>query len=200
MYKYYTNIKSLFIALLLDHLRMLIEQKIYAESRQIRRALVRLSLHLNPSHFLTPALNRTERPDVAARMLKELYAAIDRKLFGKNFYKLNSIQRTISINFPEHMESNYHFHSFIHVPKSKRVKFQFYSKYFEAAWRDISKSGNLKIIPIYTLKDACRAVNYSLKENFKFQNYENFIVSSEFWNSNCSRTININDALARTRS
>lgn len=174
---------------------MLIEQKIYAESRQIRRALVRLSLHLNPSYFLTPALNRTERPDVAARMLKELHATIDKKLFGKNFYKLKPNQRTISINFPEHMESNYHFHSFIHVPEAKRVKFQLYSKYFETVWREISKSGNLKILPISTTKDACRAINYSLKESFKFQNYENFIISSEFWNSSNSKTFNMNDAL-----
>lgn len=127
----------------------------------------------NFTHFVTLSMNDYQNIEDVRRKVRELHSRIDRRLLGSKWYKKPKDQRTFFIGFHEHINSNHHVHLLM------RVKPEF-ERYIEGIvgyeWCHLTEKGTVDIQSIYS--DGC--VPYCLKEQYKSQNFESFIVSTEF--------------------
>ncbi|MGB4107665.1 MAG: hypothetical protein WBK55_07695 [Alphaproteobacteria bacterium] len=125
----------------------------------------------NFTHFMTLVFNRPETLDSARDKLKKFHANIDRRILGTNWYKKPPEERTFFIAFPEHIQSNLHYHLLTRVNREHIERFE---QHAPDVWETLVKSGSIDIQPFTGRLDYC------LKEQYKDQNYRAFIISREF--------------------
>jgi hypothetical protein len=113
----------------------------------------------------------------APRFFKEYHYELDRVLFGKYFYKNPIDQRTFFIAIPEHPNCNIHFHLLMIVPREKQVKFELHAK---SVLHKILPSASMHIAKLKTETDIRMTTFYSCKDSINLENYENFIISTQF--------------------
>ena len=164
---------------------MYTDEKIYAENAEIKDGLITLAQSLRPTHKVDLIFNADISLRSACRKIKHFDTQVHRKLVGKYFYKKPADQRIISICFPEHIDSNLHYHGVFRVPEQFHDKFQITAI---LAWLRVCQSGHLTISGLQNPSDIHQATNYCLKEIYKIQNYEHFVLSSEFWSSKIKST------------
>jgi hypothetical protein len=179
---------------------MLTEELICLQNDEIKLGLRELANSLNPTHSIDfiynyrtakDIKNEIEREGLYPRFynsekallrrrdqLKLFHAEIERKLLGKYFYRKPAKDRIKSICFPEHINSNVHYHCIFSIPKRYHAKF---TKIAIKIWLNICKSGHLEILPLITDDQRIGKIDYCHKEIFKLQNYESFVLHSEFW-------------------
>lgn len=161
------------------------DEKIYIENAEIKKGLIDLAQSLRPTHKIDLIFNAEISLNSAHRKIKYFDTQVHRKLLGKYYYKKPSHRRIISICFPEHIDNNLHYHGIIWVPEKFHDTFE---NTAIIAWLRACKSGYLEIGKLQTPSDIRQATNYCLKEIYKLQNYEHFVLSSQFWSSRIKST------------
>ena len=143
--------------------------------------LYKLGEHLSSyefDYFVTLSFNDYHSVTVARDKVKAFQARMDRKLLGRKWYKKPTTDRLFFIAFPEHINSNFHYHLLLKFPK---CPIEIMAKHMiDCMWKDIVPKGSTNTQLIQN--DGC--IQYCLKEQYKSQNYGSFIISSEFNNPN----------------
>ena len=185
---------------------MLIEDVLIQRNEQIKEALRDFANSLKPTHsidfvynyettedrkregFYRKFYNKEKVLERRRNDLKRFHEIVERKLLGKYYYRKHAKYRIKSICHPEHLDSNPHYHGIFSIPKRYHAKF---IKIADDAWKEICKSGHLEILPLITDDQRKGKISYCHKEVFKIQNYENFVLHSEFWSfkkNTCDKT------------
>lgn len=149
-------------------------------AKELQESLIELARGLRPNIFITLVFNREIAPLGARKTLKHFYSNIERRCLGKHFYRAPPEERLIAVAFPEHLSSNFHYHVVAHLPRRQLATFQVYAK---CTWKALCEGGSIVLATVQAEKDRSSITSYCCKEAFKAQNYENFIISTEFWNS-----------------
>jgi hypothetical protein len=152
----------------------------YSCAKELQDSLKEFVRDLTPNLFATLVFNRQMLPVSARKTLKHFYSNIERRCLGKRFYNAAPAERLIAVAFPEHMTSNFHYHVVAHLPRRQLPTFQVYAN---STWRKLCESGSIVLRMLDADSDRSSVTSYCCKEVFKAQNYENFILSTEFWNS-----------------
>lgn len=149
----------------------------YTDRKARQTALRIFTRDLNCDYFVTLAPNNDMNLKYSKRFLNDFDKAIQTKLFGRKFYKLALEERIFFIAFPENINSNFHFHLVMNVPNHKRVKFELYAP---TILKQIIKSATIDLQRTETLTEQRKAAYYSCKQSYNVENYNNFVISSEF--------------------
>lgn len=157
---------------------MLLEEVISLQNDEIKKGLTDLALSLAPTHAIDFVFNNERSIEGSKYDLKLFHAGVERKQLGKYFYRKPAKDRIKSICFVEHIEDNLHYHGLFSIPKQFHDRFMIRSVH---TWLKICPSGHLVITPLPTEPEVYIKSNYAHKEIFKLQNYENFVLHSQFW-------------------
>ena len=132
-------------------------------------------------YFITANFNRDTTPESGKKNLRYWHRKLDRKLFGEYFWKKKPEDRTFFIAFPEIGSQNgkFHYHMLSKVPSDRRKGFEnFASKY----WEKQVRGGDLDVRFLRGDIDKQTVKSYTCKDVWRGENYENFLVSTEFSN------------------
>ena len=149
----------------------------YQRQREIITATRELALSIDPIFFATAAFNDFASLQRGYDALKFFHSKLDRKLLGKHYYKQPRKNRTLFLAFPEHIESNLHYHLVIARP---HLNEQRVLNLAPVVWQKVCRMGDLKIDSLKENDDVRATSFYSTKDVFKEQSYENFIISTQF--------------------
>jgi hypothetical protein len=157
---------------------MLTEDIIFQQSKEIKQGLTDLAISLAPTHNIDFVFNQDRSIEGTRKDLNRFLMRVETNMLGKFFYRKPADERIKSICFVEHIETNIHYHGLLHIPQHFHDRFTIKAI---KAWLKICPSGSLKITPIPTEPEIFIKSNYAHKEIYKLQNYENFVLHSEFW-------------------
>ena len=149
----------------------------YARDKQLQIALQYIVERLNPQIFGTIVFNRLIGLSKQRKYLSRFHHRVDKKILGPNFFKLPKEERTFYIAFPEHIDSNVHYHLMILPGQNKHFLYQMYAP---KIWRKVCPGGSIDLVRLESGANLKITSRYSTKEAWKDLNYENFIISSEF--------------------
>lgn len=131
-------------------------------------------------YFVTAVFNRDTNFIAARNNLRDWHARIDRHLLGKHWCKKGEVERTFFWAFPEHPDSNLHYH--LMVKLSDPVKREMFETIADACWQEIVSSGDMKVDYLETASDLVQMADYSTKDLGRGDLIENYIISSMFIN------------------
>ena len=171
--------------------------------REIKDAIIAFAISLQPTHKIDIIFNKGLSDSKAVksqtcfphqkislpaayRKIKQFDAQVHQEFLGKYFYKKPDNRRIFSICFPERINKNFHYHGVFRVPASLQGNFETTAM---LEWRRVCSSGDLVIRPINDADAIEQATDYCLKEIYKIQNYEHFVLSSQFWSPKIKSTI-----------
>lgn len=143
-------------------------------------ALQDMFVSINPEWHITANFNRFTTPNAAKSKLRHWSSYVDRKLFGRTYYKIPADRRLFFFAIPEiGTASTYlHYHLLARLPLDRHEHF---AAIAESTWTRIVPTGSLFVQRISdTEADQQRVIAYDLKDIGKQDNYDNFIISSEF--------------------
>lgn len=129
------------------------------------------------THFITFNFNGPTSLASGRNALKNFHARLDRKLLGRNFNKLPADDRSLFFAFPEHVESNLHYHALLRCPDMRLSVFG-----LGGIWERLVPAGDVHIIKMEDKapEDLERVARYISKEAWKPSAYDGFIISTEF--------------------
>jgi len=157
---------------------------------EYRKGMVELLNQQNWDFFVTLNLNLPNTNIKSGyEKLKKFHGYLDRALLGKYSHRKPYDDRTLFIAFPEHIESNLHYHLMVKVMDGKKMDF-----IVEApkAWKKVITSGNIEFgnredgRNLNNDVDRIKTAWYSTKNIWNDDCRENFIISSQFINSSAS--------------
>ena len=148
---------------------------LFRDITKISEAMVTLIQDQSCNYFITMTFNQPLSLTTTKKILKNFHAAIETILLGKHFYKRKS-DRLFSISFIEHIQSNPHYHGYFRVEKRFERRFK---RYAESAWKDVCQFGGIVVAERHD-EQLKKTAAYVKKELFKVNNYENFVVSTDF--------------------
>lgn len=125
----------------------------------------------------TVAFNRDSNLHRCRRDLGKFHQYCDKKMLGPNYYKMAQSERTLFIAFPEHFESNLHYHLLVKPAKNRIAH---YLEVAPAIWDGICRSGSMEASTIDSSESEIKASRYCCKELWSELHYQNFIISNEF--------------------
>ena len=158
---------------------MMYESRSFYDRRtELKEAVRQLVVSTDPKLFITAAFNDYASPERARNILRKFHRNVDYKFYGKSFYAADKSKRTFFFAFPEHLTSNFHYHLLLTPPLNKTERF---IEVANPVWKKLCPLGNLKIDFIETEVDLRKISFYSTKDCFIERNFENFIISSEFY-------------------
>jgi hypothetical protein len=113
----------------------------------VRAAYVQWLDDLEPTHEMTFNFNRSATMEDAHGRLKKYCCMIERKAFGRKWHKkvIPPDQRLILIAFPEHLDTNTHFHGFACAPDKLGRAVKLSSVKF---WEKVVPGGQYYSVPI----------------------------------------------------
>jgi hypothetical protein len=141
-----------------------------------------LRKHLDTYHFdffITANFNRETGFESGRKLLNKWHLKVDRKLFGKYWWRMKAEDRTFFFAFPEigGKSGGFHYHLLLKLPANRKEEF---STIGPEIWKQLVPSGDLDIQrPIEEISQK-KTKSYSIKDVWQKLNYENFIVSTEF--------------------
>jgi hypothetical protein len=149
----------------------------YAHAKQIQISLRDWLVSLQFPVEATVAFNCDNHLHRGRRDLGRFHKLCDKKLLGPNFYKMAESERTLFIAFPEHIDTNLHYHLLI---KPAKNRISSYLEHAPAIWEKICRSGSLELTTIDSLEAAIKTSRYCCKTSWEDLHYQNFILSGEF--------------------
>lgn len=129
------------------------------ELKRLRDTITGFVASQDWSWAVTAVFNRDTSPAGGRRALKAFHARIDRAFLGRNWQHAPADRRSFALWFPEHVQSNLHFHGMIRVPAEFADRFLTVGA---GAWKDLAPAGNLLTKPI---TDLAYWGGYITKEN-----------------------------------
>lgn len=157
---------------------MLMQEKLWLEKHETEEAFKKLIGALRPTCWGTFVTNQFLPLTVGRRMLTEFHVQAEQRILGKYFYRYPE-RRILSICFPEHIDGELHYHAPMYVAPELLPKF---SVYAPSIWKQICPSGDGLFCKLKSSDDVFGTGKYSIKDTWRIENYENFIVSTEGWN------------------
>lgn len=152
-------------------------QHSYTERKELQVALRSFLVNLDLPLFVTVTFNKSLSIAKAQKLLNEFHYEIQKSLWGKKFYRIPAEQRIFFIAFPEHIDTNIHYHLMLKVPPRYRVLFQIHA---QNALSRVLESADLKIEEPPSPEDVIKTKFYSTKDLFNERNYEHFVISTQF--------------------
>jgi hypothetical protein len=152
-------------------------QHSYTERKELQAALRSFLVNLDLPLFVTLAFNKSLSIAKAQKLLNELHYEIQKSLWGKKFYRIPAEQRIFFISFPEHIQTNIHYHIMLRVPREYQERFESSA---QKALSRVLASADLRIHEPSSTTDAIKAKFYSTKEILNELNYEHFVISTQF--------------------
>lgn len=141
------------------------------QQRRLEREFIAFLLNQPVSHFVTLVFNEPRALSLAHRKLRDWHARIDRALLGPKWAKRERSDRTLFFAFPEHIETNIHYHLLVR-PALTRTQFAF-EDIAVTAWSDLVPAGDVTVFPITQKRGV---VHYVTKDIFR--NFEHAVFSS----------------------
>ena len=83
---------------------------------RIRDAYRNFIFRLNASHFITFNFGCQIRPDSASVLMDVFCCKLERRAHGRNWNKYPANKRITLVGFPEHLDSNRHWHAVAGMP------------------------------------------------------------------------------------
>jgi len=157
---------------------------------EYRKGMVELLNQQDFDFFVTLNLNQPNTNIKSGNeKLKKFHAYLDRALLGKYWHRKPYDDRTLFLAFPEHIESNLHYHLMVKLMDGKKMDF-----IVEApkAWEKVMPSGSIEIgnreddLTLNSDVDRIKTAWYATKNIWNDNCRENFIISSQFTNSSAS--------------
>lgn len=145
--------------------------------KELKEAVRQLVLSTEPKIFATTVFNDYASPERGRAALKRFHANLDRKLFGPYYFQTRKEKRTFFFAFPEHINSNLHYHLLIRPPADHSDRI---ISVAPKIWKKICPQGNMKIGLLSTEEDLRKVSYYTTKDCFIEQNFEHFVISNEF--------------------
>lgn len=145
-----------------------------SHQRDLKQAMREFLASKKFTHCGTAVFNRETCLNAGLKKLRHWHALLDRALLGHRWAKAPLDKRTFFIAFPEHIDSNLHYHILIDAKVSTITCFEQLAK---KIWVDSVKSGSFDIQALY---DDYGAALYATKGIHQIKAWENFVVSSEF--------------------
>jgi len=150
----------------------------YNKSKKLNNGLREFITDFNGDYAVTAVFNRDVSIDGAKANIKDWYAKVSRKLYGKKWGKKDAWERLQFIAVVEHTESNLHFHFVVKLGGGRKDwKFKIFAKYL---WTKFNKSGGMVVDKIATAEQNEKIGIYFTKETWKATNFGNFILSDGF--------------------
>ena len=146
------------------------------KNKDIKKGMRELLRQFDWDYFVTVNFNRATNWEGARKNLKEWHGRLDRQLLGGRWAKKLD-KRTFFIAFSEGGETNLHWHMMVKVADGKHEKFE---KNAARLLRGIVKSGTLDVQKLATKDDELRTSNYSIKDLWRDEAVERFVMSTEF--------------------
>lgn len=147
---------------------------------RLRQAAIEFLMSREFTYFPTFNFNRTTTLEEGRRKIREWHARFDRKLLGSKWSKTPEAERTFFIGFPEHLESNLHYHMLL-VPAVPMQPFKF-KILANSIWTspNLVPSGDVHVEPIISEEDQENVARYITKDAVKESHWDKFIISNEF--------------------
>jgi hypothetical protein len=137
------------------------ENNLYAQRSDLRKAFIDLVVGFNPNVFVTLATNSTDSVEELKHKLGKFCAMIDKSLLGDKWHKLPPEMRTDGIFSIEHTASNIHAHGILRLPAHDHDDLPLL---VERKWNRLSKAGNTNF---QNIDDVARLAAYCTKEMHK---------------------------------
>jgi hypothetical protein len=143
---------------------------------EYQRSMQRWLSAMGWNYFVTFNFNTHTTLESGRTTMKRFHAKLDRTLYGRNFNTLTVHERTAFIAFPEHVDSNLHYHAMLHTRNPD------FSSTALKSWSSIIPSGTLHIVNLKEsgTTDHINISRYITKELLKTGRNESFIISGEF--------------------
>lgn len=149
----------------------------YDHRKELQVALRNFITDMNLPLFITISFNTEMTYRRAVKVLNELQKNLDRKMFGRRFFKKSKDDRIFFIAVPEHFNSNLHFHKLLKIPKHKELFFIFNAWFY---LRQLVPSATIQISRLTTAEDVRATSFYSCKDAINSENYNKFVISTQF--------------------
>lgn len=158
--------------------------------KEYRREMVQFLNQQDFDFFVTLNLNLPNASiQTGFNKLKQFHGHLDRALLGKYWHRKPYDERTLFMAFPEHIESNLHYHLFVRVKNDNKMDFCIEAP---KAWKEVTTSGSIEIGNrengqiLDSELDRIKTAWYSTKNIWNDNCRENFVISSQFINSSAS--------------
>lgn len=152
-------------------------QHSYTERKELQAALRSFLVNLDLPLFVTVTFNKSLSIAKAQKLLNEFHYEIQKSLWGKKFYRIPAEQRIFFIAFPEHIQTNIHYHLMLRVPREYQERFKSSA---QKALSRVLASADLQIDEPPSITDVTKTKFYSTKEISNELNYEHFVISTQF--------------------
>jgi hypothetical protein len=119
------------------------------ELRRLRAEYLAFIMALEPSHFVTFNFGYTVKPLDAFPRMKGACCAVERRALGRLFYKHRRKKRLIVLGFPEHFDTNMHWHCVARVPAEMEDVF---TEAIAKSWLKLVPRGQIDESPIENLE------------------------------------------------
>lgn len=131
------------------------------------------------NYFVTANFNRSTQYEAGRRILGRFQAKLDRKLFGKYYWKKQPENRTFFFAFPEvgGISGERHYHLIFRVPERRELEFE---ECAPEIWKKLVISGDLDLRNLPEAGDKEKVKSYICKDLWQSRNYENYLISTEF--------------------
>jgi hypothetical protein len=158
---------------------LITETKFYKQS-VLSPALQEMLIAHNFQWHITANFNRVTTTTNGRDKLKAWSSFVERKLFGRNYFKKPQSERLFFVAIPEigTGSTHLHYHLLAKLPESRHDTF---SQIAESTWKQFVSTGSLFVQRIgNTAADLERVVAYDIKDIWKSNNFDNVIFSNEF--------------------
>ena len=152
----------------------------YDKKKELQVAFRLFLTELNLPCFATLNFNKYLSTDAAYTLLRKFHRELDRTLFSKRFYEVPEEQRTFFIAMPEHLNSNFHYHMLMKPPA---LAFKTFSDAASSVCSKNFPASSFHISKLNSTDDVRKTSFYSCKDLINQENYETFVVSTQFLSS-----------------
>lgn len=164
---------------------------ISSSRRYSRQVLIDWINESECTHAVTLVFNQQISLEKAAKDLGGLFFRFDKEILGKKAYKQASRKRSLFFAFPEHIESNLHFHLALRLPgiadlPKVWMKWDGISK-LEKHWKNITKSRGNLVSQEISSNDWAHYLTKEIKLNAKLFHDIDFFLSTDFHNNDTIR-------------
>ena len=128
-------------------------------NKEIRTAIRKMLKTYKADYMITINFNRATNFDAAKKILKELQARINRKLFGKWWLRKPVSERTEFVAFVEHPNSNFHYHVLFRLAEMSKSKLLIFRLTLEPYLKSVIASGTVHVSKLMTDEDKARIIS-----------------------------------------
>ncbi len=131
-------------------------------------ALIQAVERIEPNLFITLVFNRDVKLGPAARAVEEFCKRLERRAHGKRWLDYPAAERFKALAFPEHIESNLHFHLAGHA--SKRICGVALDE-AEDVWRHLTKTGHADAQMVESQRAVARYITKCTRDRRALENF-----------------------------